>query len=48
MEAMMKTQTKKHEPKGKRGRPSIIKRTIEKRKTPTMTPKRTKTEPEHI
>ena len=30
----------KHEPKGKRGRPSIIKRTIEKRKTPTMTPKR--------
>ena len=37
-----------HEPKGKRGRPSIIKRTIGKRKNPTMTPKRTKTEPTHI
>ena len=30
----------KHEPKGKRGRPSII--------NPTITPKMTNTEPEHI
>ena len=44
---MMRSQ-KQHEPKGKSGRPSNIKKHLKKQKTPHMTPKRMRTEPELI